>query len=354
MPSCFRLLEMRHLWLVGIAACSFRQGGAPGDGSATLDAGGWAHSRVLTLDNGGLDALSNFPLLVILEPSRIDYASTSPTGADLRFVDTANTQLAYEIEAWNPGASSYVWVGVPAIAAGAMTQITMLYGNPNAVDAQDPHAVWDAGYVGVWHLADAHDSTGKQTSMNNGAVPTDGVVGQAQMFDGAADIDTGTADLLTTFTIECWMSPGSAAMMVGGTNGSGPLSRGYNYQLEWNCGNPGFCQTANFRSSANGMGPVVPFGNPPVTQWSHVVAIYDGTNLATYLNSIPQMSMPAAQPIADPSTAKLGARSDAQTGDFFQGSVDEARISSIARSESYIVASYRAVNDAYVAFGPEQ
>ena len=96
---------------------------------APPDAPGWAFKRQLTIDNTGLSALTDFPVLVVLDGTRIRY---STTGADLRFTDTSATPLPYEIETWNPAGTSYVWVKVPTIAAGTTTTFWMLYDNPAA------------------------------------------------------------------------------------------------------------------------------------------------------------------------------------------------------------------------------
>src|ERR1700710_1920613 len=100
-------------YLVIVAGCGFTPGAAtPGDGAgsdaaATIDAtppvpdgppGSTSRRKVkLTFVNGSRAiALDHFLALVVLDPSRIDYALTKPNGADLRFVDGDNTPLSYE------------------------------------------------------------------------------------------------------------------------------------------------------------------------------------------------------------------------------------------------------------------
>ena len=73
---------------------------------------------------------------------------------DLRFFDASGTQmLAHEIEVWNESGDSYVWVKVPVIDGNsAADSITMVYGNPDAADGQDPEGVWGSDYDLVYHL----------------------------------------------------------------------------------------------------------------------------------------------------------------------------------------------------------
>jgi hypothetical protein len=120
---------------------------------------GFTKRRRLTFDNSSRgSSLLDFPVLVVLDGGWFDYSQTQDAGQDLRFFDDdGSTPLPYEIEEWNEAGTSYVWVKVPQIDANSDTDfIWMYYGDPTAVDDQDPPGVWTAGYVAVWHL----DETG--------------------------------------------------------------------------------------------------------------------------------------------------------------------------------------------------
>ncbi len=111
----------------------------------------WKKRRKLTFDNSSQSqTLTGFPVLVVLDPSRIDYGVTQPGGADLRFADAAGTPLPFEIESWNPGGVSTIWVKVPLISAGAADDyICMYYDNPAAGPSPLPASdVWSNGYGG--------------------------------------------------------------------------------------------------------------------------------------------------------------------------------------------------------------
>ena len=64
----------------------------------------WTRQRTLTLDNtASAEDLIDFPILVMLDATRIDYAATQPNGEDLRFVDAdGTTVLSHEIVTWDP------------------------------------------------------------------------------------------------------------------------------------------------------------------------------------------------------------------------------------------------------------
>ena len=117
----------------------------------------WTARRQLTFDNSAqTESLADFPVLVKLNAGNIDYSQTQDNGEDLRFYDTDGTELAYDIEEWNEGGESIVWVKVPQIDGSSNSDsIWMYYGNASAGAGENPSAVWDNGYVGVWHLDEA-------------------------------------------------------------------------------------------------------------------------------------------------------------------------------------------------------
>ena len=115
----------------------------------------WAERKKLRFNNvDQTENLIDFPVLVVLTSSRIDYAKTQDGGEDIRFIDADGiTELAYEIELWDEIATSYVWVKAPQIDASSKSDhIWMYYDNSFAVDNQTPAAVWDANFQAVWHL----------------------------------------------------------------------------------------------------------------------------------------------------------------------------------------------------------
>src|SRR3990167_4024543 len=77
----------------------------------------WTSRQKITLNNSSSSvALTNFPILVLLNSGRINYAKTQDAGQDIRFVDADDTTtLNYEIDRWNEAATSSVWVQVPSV-----------------------------------------------------------------------------------------------------------------------------------------------------------------------------------------------------------------------------------------------
>ncbi len=172
----------------------------------------WSARRRVTFDNSAQSTnLDGFPVLVKLDASHVDYQKTQNAGQDLRFVDADGTLLPHQIESWDETGTSYVWVRVPRIDAGSSTDsIDMYYGNPTAPDGQNPAAVWDSTYAGVWHLgASVADSTSHANNgVNNGSVLAPGQIGSARSFNGTSWIAVATSpslELGSTATLEAWV-----------------------------------------------------------------------------------------------------------------------------------------------------
>lgn len=121
--------------------------------SGTMNA--WSHgARIAFPGYAGSETLTNFPMLVRLDAANVPGFSYSqlafPNGADLRFTDSSGTELGYEIESWNPGGTSLIWVKVPSLAKGG--SILAYWGNPAATATALPNAL---GGLVMWLKADA-------------------------------------------------------------------------------------------------------------------------------------------------------------------------------------------------------
>ncbi|MHC4989690.1 MAG: LamG domain-containing protein, partial [Planctomycetota bacterium] len=166
----------------------------------------WTERGMLTFDNSGQsENLVNFPVLVKLDSSRIDYAKTQNAGQDLRFIDAdGTTVLAHEIEEWNESGTSWVWVEVPQIDASSSADfITMYYGNTGASDGQDERGVWDTDYLGVWHLNEspANGVAGHIDSAGPAVVPPVTLVDTNTAEGDASSLDITSHDVSGSDTL---------------------------------------------------------------------------------------------------------------------------------------------------------
>ncbi len=87
--------------------------------------------------------LFDFALMVQVTDARLQ-AIAQPCACDLVFTGAdGTTRLDHVVEAYDPGTGTLTaWVSVPVLSGSEDTQLFLYYGNPTAVDQQDPSAVF--------------------------------------------------------------------------------------------------------------------------------------------------------------------------------------------------------------------
>ena len=123
-----------------------KQGGGeePSSGSVTLTCSNYK----------GTETLANFPMLVRLSEESIPGFSYEGLDASLiLFKDASGNELPCDVDTWNPGGESLVWVKVPSLAA--TTAVTLHWGKKRTKSTAD---VWTA-YDGVWHFNEQSGTT---------------------------------------------------------------------------------------------------------------------------------------------------------------------------------------------------
>jgi len=327
--------------------------------------GVWQFQRRLTFDNAAQsEDLLGFPVLVALTPDRIDYGSTQGQGQDVRFADPNGDDLAYEIEQWDPSGQSFVWVKVPQIDGGSTTDfITMRYGNPTAPDHQDPLAVWDNGYVGVWHRTQdptegsALDSLQKNAGTPVGMTASNQIAGRAGgslSFDGVDDrvtiagtdpsFDFGTGD----FSISVWLrrdAVGPNFMTL-----FGRYENGAHIALESTSG----MSTAHaFWLQCPGNSAEIPVGGLVDGQWHSIAGTKEGTTVRLYADGVMITSSPGwTCSFVSDDVFSFGYNTS--VGSYLTGGLDEGRLSNVARSGDWLAAQQLSMTDSFVTFGPEE
>ena len=334
----------------------------------------WTRRRPLTFANAGQEgSLNGFPVLVILDSTRIDYAVAAADGADLRFVDDdGETVLPAEIDTWNPEGRSFVWVGVPRIDAGSDDDfVHMYYGNDNPSEAPEG-SPWAEGFAGVWHMGDSlADASGNgNDGVASGTSRAEGVIGGARQFSDETDaVDAGASQSLT----DVFDGGGSASAWVFAVSYGRPWYSRIIDKARDVSSNEGYAllladdgesvATVRFARGfdAEHAGWSATPGSFSLGAWHHVAVTYDatvGSNAPVLYIDGEALALDMTNPGAGaPESDReqrlvLGNSSSEPSG--LEGMLDEVRVARTLRTSDWIVAEYLCGTDAFVTFGAEE
>lgn len=104
------------------------------------------------------EELNDFPVLVYLNSSYVDWSLIQDDLDDLRFVDSSDDLLFYEIDSYSVNNWSYIWVSLPVVSAVSDTKFFMYYGCPSGESGESGSDVWGSDYSMVLHMNDISDS----------------------------------------------------------------------------------------------------------------------------------------------------------------------------------------------------
>jgi MSHA biogenesis protein MshQ len=343
--------------------CRFHDGVASGDGPGDPDSpvvpgcgsswfdGRWTARDPLTIHHQMVPSdQTDFPVLV-----DVTLAGVRADGADLRFA-AANglTLLDHELDAIEPASGRVLaWVRVPTLLASTDTTLYVYHGNPGAVNAENAAQVWMAGYSAVWHLREdpsgaapqMHDSTGHglDATSRGTMVTADqmaGKIGGSLDFDGTDDgLDVPSNTLGTMFSYEIWIRKTATSSWKAFFDNYPSYNRWFG--------------TTDAQMSFWDGGANVVASNLTIGDWYYMVATYDGADVRIYRNATELPPMIGKTFAAVTSTMQIG-YTDTSLPEYFPGQLDEARVSSVARSDDYIKTSYNDQNmpSAFATAGP--
>ena len=355
--------------------CVFDTSGCADVPSDWLD-GSWLYRKSLRIDATQVLAdEEHFPVLVSTVDADLA-ARTLPSGDDLVFTDSGGlTAVPCEIEHWEPATGTLVaWVRVENLSSEEDTQLYLYYGNGDAGPPLTAGTVWDDEQTAVWHLGEPtvdEQTTGSHRDATlNGHVGTQsgnaagaGRIGGAQHFDGLDDVITvSTGNVIqlgnTNVTISAWVQ--TTSTLARGIVVKSPLLVhvpddklfGINHELNRLGIDQGWVTYLGGASTITD------------GQWHHVawVQVRDHSGIneqwRLYVDGVRESDR-NANTNADPGdhVLRIG---DGVPGSYFAspfaGAIDEVRISSTARSSSWIGTSFtnQSAPAAFVIFGMEQ
>jgi len=327
---------------------------------------GWDKRVKLTTDQTDIDAdLTDFPILLYLS------TASGRNAEDISFVfdelqsdanrkkiavttSDATTECYVEIEKWDDAnEQAWLWIKAPSTNGTIDTNFYLYYdadhadntdhvGDTNSAAAE---SVWDSNFKFVSHMADGantsqiYDSTGnnKDGTKKGAAEPTvaNWVIGNAQDFDGSNDyISAAISPSLSTFTLECIAKPdvitagASVVADTGAVEAYIQIGGAVNYYWQYH----GAVSTTT----------------AVVGTTYYLAGVQNGSAETIYINGASKGTASYAITIDG---LYIGRRSD---GVYFNGKIDEVRVSNVARSAAWVKATYYTEIDGLLDWGSEE
>jgi hypothetical protein len=291
--------------------------------------------------------------------------------ADLRFYNTScnngGSKLNYEIENYT-ATNAHFWVLIPSLAVGS-TNISVYYKNSTeALSEANPPAAWDSSYVAVWHMNSTNPVDSKQVNNGTGTIVTanaSALVDGGLNFNGLTTyVDAGNSSTLNlvngggTLSIEAWVKIGVYSSTsqrlifknISAAAGTYALTTG-TYA--------GFTNETSF-SVYNASGERIFTSNlaQAANTWYYAVGTYSNGTGKIYINGNDTTNATSwiALGGAPASNLTIGKRPDNTALTFFNGTMDEIRISNVARSPDWINQTFQLIQNqpAFVKTGAEQ
>lgn len=322
----------------------------------------WRRRHALTIDTSKLvGPVTNFPILVRLTPAMFDYAAAAASGADLRFVtEDGSTELAHEIETFQAGGETAVWVRIPSMMpGGANPRLWLYYANPTATSTSDGAPVFADTHVSVHHLgpdgfADATGHGHAGTPAGADSTPSDatGIVARARTFDGN-DVVTLAGepayDLAVSLSASAWIR-----VVTFDTQFQTILAKG---NTAWRVHRHNDANVASFGTTSGTVNQDTA-GTIRLDDgaWHHVAVVLSSASKQIYIDGLFERSSAGAIIDTNNIAVTIGANLESTIGGqrHWKGVIDEVRVSASARTFAWFSAEHTTVRDpTFVTVGPE-
>ena len=348
---------------------------------------GYSYCKVVTTSHAmvsGTNDLANYPLTVILTDADLRTSGNgglvnNSNGYDIGFYPDCSgfgTALKWEMESYSATTGAIVaHVLRPTLSHTTNDAIGMFYGGSFSSFQSTASAVWDSTYKGVWHLANPTnptDSTGSSNGTNHGSTATTGQIdGGAAFVAASSQYATAPLDLSGTaiVTLEFWLNQtafsNNDALQFEFTSNVNSVTTGFIVD-----GGSSAPASGKFVFGFKGNGSVggfleAAFTRPTTGAWHHYALIMNktaGANSVTpYVDGVtPTGLQTGLTGFSDTSnsnnfgnsTLYFMSRNGASL--FNGGSLDEVRVSTIARSADWVLTGYRnqSAPGTYISAGP--
>lgn len=293
----------------------------------------WNYKRQIVIDKTYIDQpLKNFPVYIKINSSVIDKADG---GNSIRFVDsTETTEYNYEIETWNVGGYSHIWVNITSISNLTNTVFYMYYNNSAVGDNQHPMLTWNSDYIMVHHFNDVGDSQSNDSTVNDMDLSlynsylkngnANSKIGYGIELDGANYyIRNGSIPGYNVYTVEGWFKVDTSKVQYAYANG-GPATAFYADGSTWTRG-----------------GITTSAGTIATGTWYYLTEMGNGSNADFFIDCVNKGTAASTSDL----TGSLSIGCDSSGNYKLDGVIDEWRISQVYRNTSWLKATYQTINN---------
>ena len=334
------------------------------------------YEKDITIDSSMTSAILNdFPVLIEITDS--DLAADAQADGDDIIFKIDGEAVDFEIEYFDQASGNLTaWVKVPTLYATRDTVITMAYGNPNSGPSSSAKA-WD-DFETVHHLADDPSGTVYDSTANNYDGTSFGGMTSGNLVSGIAgeginfDYDFGTvanSDMInigqiftddwSSFTVSLWvyMDIADDVRVFSKSSSTNPLYHILTTRLA--------AQTLNVRlwtDEATGSNHAANTSFA-LSNWQHLVWSWDASSSTVlgFMNGVAILSEShTGNDLQDSNDVFVIANNNMETSAseerFFDGILDEIRLTQSLRSADWIAAEFNNQNDpsSYLSVGSER
>ncbi len=321
----------------------------------------WPYRKLITIDHDQIDNdQTNFPFLLHIN-SDTDLADhAQDDGDDIVFIIYSDntTQLNHEIEYFDGESGKLIaWVNIPNLDSSEDTKFWIYYGNENSENQENIEDTWDSNFVMVQHLNEQTGTVFDSTSNDNDGIVNGSTYNSTAKIDGAYDfdgtddyIDIGTFDIIgSELTLSVWFNANVLYPTVSGTRLISKATGHSSSQHYWMIGvlYSGNSFRFRLRTSVEGVKQqTVSTGGINTGEWYHFVATYDGSNMKIFKDGVLLGTTDKTGTISTSDTVSdlIGANPP-DIYEVWDGTIDEVRVSNIARDSNWIDLSYENQNN---------
>ena len=313
----------------------------------------WNYKKQITIESDYVQATEeNFPVLISITDADLkDTGNGGPVqtdGDDIMFT-LDGTQLSHEIELYDGSTGKLIaWVKIPSLSHTTDTDFYMYYGNSACTSQQDATNVWDDNYRMVQHLEETSGTQYDSTVNDNDGASYGGLdENAAGKIDGADDFDGDdyihiansnslniTGDKLT---LEAWVKwdidPATGDSWANIINKAADNE----WRLHHSQNNANFEFAVNTDAGGSWGQSTT---QPQQGVWYHVVGVYDGSKPHIYVNGQHDGEGWCVGGNIDVSSSDVNIGRRTANDRYFNGAIDEVRISATARSGDWIKTEY--------------